>query len=70
MLTRLPRGFAAGHPAERWLRFQSFTVTAPLSRRVVLGRELPDVLMRHFASLFPLVRWLNAAQGLRPAKRR
>lgn len=70
MLTRLPRGFAAGHPAERWLRYQSFTATAPLTRRDVLSRDLPDLLMRHFASLFPLVRWLNAAQGLAPAKRR
>jgi hypothetical protein len=26
--------------------------------------------MRHFASLFPLVRWLNAAQGLKAARRR
>jgi uncharacterized protein (TIGR02453 family) len=70
MLTRLPRGFATGHPAERWLRYQSFTVTAPLTRKDVLSRDLPDLLMRHFASLFPLVRWLNAAQGLKAARRR
>lgn len=70
MLTRLPRGFAPGHPAERWLRYQSFTVTAPLARRDVLSRGLPDILMERFASLLPLVRWLNAAQGLRPAARR
>lgn len=70
MLTRLPRGYAAGHPAERWLRYQSFTVTAPMNRREVLSRELPDLLMARFASLYPLVRWLNAAQGLRAAKRR
>jgi uncharacterized protein (TIGR02453 family) len=70
MLVRLPRGFAAGHPAERWLRYQSFTVTASLTRRDVLSRDLPDVLMERFASLFPLVRWLNGVQGLRPAQRR
>ena len=70
MLTRLPRGYAPGHPAERWLRYQSFTVTAPMTRREVLSAALPDLLVERFASLLPLVRWLNAAQGLKPAKRR
>ena len=70
MLTRLPRGYAAGHPAERWLRYQSFTATAMLTRRDVLSRDLPEILVQRFASLLPLVRWLNAAQGLKPAKRR
>lgn len=70
MLVRLPRGYAPGHPAEPWLRYQSFTATAALTRREVLARDLPDVLMERFASLLPLVRWLNAAQGLQPARRR
>jgi uncharacterized protein (TIGR02453 family) len=70
MLTRLPRGYDAGHPAEAWLRYQSFTATAPLTRKEAMSRELPDLLMQRFASLFPLVRWLNRAQGLAPATRR
>ena len=70
MLTRLPRGYAPGHPAERWLRYQSFTATAMLTRKEATSRELPDVLMEKFDSLFPFVRWLNRVQGLRPATRR
>src|SRR5262249_61378457 len=31
MFKRLPRGYAADHPAARWLRFQSFTVGRMLS---------------------------------------
>jgi uncharacterized protein (DUF2461 family) len=70
MLTRLPRGFAAGHPAEAWLRYQSFTATAMLTRKEATSRELPDLLMERFVSLFPFVRWLNRVQGLAPATRR
>lgn len=70
MLTRLPRGYAPGHAAEAWLRYQSFTVTATMTRKEATSRDLPDLLMERFASLFPLVRWLNAAQGLAPATRR
>lgn len=70
MLTRLPRGYAPGHPAERWLRYQSFTATAMLTRKEATSTELPDLLMEKFDSLFPFVRWLNRVQGLRPATRR
>ncbi len=70
MLTRLPRGYAADHPAALWLRYQSFTITAPLTRKEATSAELPDLLMKRFASALPFVRWLNAAQGLRPATRR
>ena len=31
MLSRLPRGFNPGHPAEKWLRYQSFTAGRALS---------------------------------------
>ncbi|MBA3521365.1 MAG: TIGR02453 family protein, partial [Gemmatimonadales bacterium] len=31
MLKRLPRGYSEGHPAERWLRFRSFTAGRRLS---------------------------------------
>ncbi len=70
MLTRLPRGYAPGHPAEPWLRHQSFTVHRPLEDRIVLGRRLASVLARDFAAMLPLVRWLNRALGFPEAKRR
>lgn len=69
-LTRLPRGFEPGHPAEPWLRFQSFTVSRSVTESQVLSRRLPDTLAREFESLTPFVRWLNAALGYSPASSR
>jgi uncharacterized protein (TIGR02453 family) len=63
MLTRLPRGYAPGHPAERWLRYKSFTATRLLSEREVTSPRLPRTLERDFAVLLPLVRWLNRSIG-------
>ena len=70
MLTRLPRGFAADHPAEAWLRYQSFTAFAELTPEEVTSAKLPQTLAKHFKALTPFVRWLNAALGLAPASRR
>lgn len=70
MLVRLPRGYAPGHPAERWLRFVSFTASASLSDDVVLSRRLCDRIERDFRTLLPFVRFLNDALGYPPADRR
>ena len=70
MLKRLPRGFDAGHPAEPWLRFVSFTVSAPLTDREVLDRKLGDRVEKDIRLILPLVRWLNGALGYPPADRR
>ena len=63
MLTRMPRGYAEGHPAARWLRYKSYTATRMLSEREVLSPRLPATLERDFTALLPLVRWLNGAIG-------
>lgn len=70
MLKRLPRGFDPGHPAEAWLRYQSFTVSARLSDAEVTDRRLPDRIQRDYAVLLPMVRWINRALGYQPAERR
>ena len=70
VLTRVPRGYAADHPAADWLRYTSFTASRPLSDAVVCGPKLADVLTEDFAALTPLVRWLNSALGFKPATRR
>ena len=63
VLKRLPRGFEEGHPATRWLKYQSFTVGRPLTKQQVTGRDLPRLLERNYRALVPFVRWLNAAIG-------
>jgi uncharacterized protein (TIGR02453 family) len=70
MLTRLPRGYAPGHPAEAWLRYKSFTVSRALTPATVTGPRLPSVLARDFRALRPFVRWLNQALGLPASDRR
>jgi uncharacterized protein (TIGR02453 family) len=70
MLTRLPRGFSPGHPAERWLRYQSFTVHAMLSDTEVLDRRVADRVERDFKTMLPFVRWLNRSLGYQPADKR
>jgi uncharacterized protein (TIGR02453 family) len=70
MLTRLPRGYAPGHPAEEWLRYKSFTVSREIPAHTVMGPRLPSILARDFRALRPLVRWLNGALGLRSMERR
>jgi uncharacterized protein (TIGR02453 family) len=69
-LMRVPRGFAPDHPAAHWLRFNSFTASRPLTDTQVLSPRLVETLMREYAVLLPLVRWLNATLGYPAAKRR
>jgi uncharacterized protein (TIGR02453 family) len=64
MLTRLPRGYAQGHPAERWLRYKSFTATRMLSEPEVQSPRLPATLERDFAALLPLVDGWNGDRGI------
>ena len=67
MLTRLPRGYAAEHPAAGWLRYQSYTAWTALTPDEVISPALPRTLAGHFKAMTPFVRWLNGALGLREA---
>ncbi|HEX9582225.1 MAG TPA: DUF2461 domain-containing protein [Gemmatimonadales bacterium] len=70
VLTRMPRGFPETHSAARWLRHQSFIAGRRLTDAQVTGARFPALLQGDFTVLLPLVRWLNGALGLRPARRR
>jgi uncharacterized protein (TIGR02453 family) len=70
MLARMPRGYDAAHPAASLLRHQSFTVGRELTERELFSPRLPDLLVRDYARILPLVRWLNGALGLRTLARR
>ena len=69
-LTRVPRGFAKDHPAEHWLRFNSFTASRALADKDVLSPKLVDLMMKDYAALLPLVRWLNGTLGYPSARTR
>lgn len=70
MLTRMPRGYAEGHPAATLLRHQSFTLGRSLTEAELFSPKLADVLARDYARILPLVRWFNGALGLRTLARR
>jgi uncharacterized protein (TIGR02453 family) len=70
VLRRVPRGYAADHPAARWLRFQSFTVGRALSDAQAVSARLPALLEADFRLMVPLVRWINGVLGLKAAERR
>jgi uncharacterized protein (TIGR02453 family) len=70
MLTRLPRGFEPDHPAAGWLRYKSFTATAPITVAELENPKLPDIIVKRYTAMLPFVRWLNAALGLRAQSRR
>ena len=70
MLVRLPRGYAPGHPAEPWLRYQSFTVSRPLTARETASARLPDTLAKDVVVMLTFLRWLNGAVGYQPRERR
>ena len=70
MLTRMPRGYAESHPAATLLRHQSYTLGRNLTEKELYSPKLPDLLARDYARLLPIVRWFNAALGLRTLARR
>lgn len=70
VLKRTPRGFAEDHPAARWLRYQSFVTGRRLTDGQVTSRRVGALLEEDFKLMLPLVRWLNGALGLKPAKHR
>ena len=70
MLTRVPRGFDADHPAGKWLRFQSFTAGHPLTNEQLVSPKLPQIIAKSYETMTPFVRWLNSASGLKPSSMR
>jgi uncharacterized protein (TIGR02453 family) len=70
MLARLPRGFDAEHPAGHWLRYKSFTATAPITAAELRSASLPALIVKRYVVMLPFVRWLNAALGLRAHAKR
>ena len=70
MLKRTPRGYPPDHPAAKWLRYQSFVTGCQLSDAQAIGAKLPALIEADFRLMVPLVRWINAVLGLKPAERR
>jgi uncharacterized protein (TIGR02453 family) len=70
VLKRTPRAFDPDHPAADLLRYKSFTVSGDLEEAQIVSPKLPDIVARKFATMLPMVRWLNRVLGLPPHSRR
>ena len=58
-LTRVPKGFAADHPAEDLLRYKQWLVDLEYPAKLALEPRLYAVLGESFRAVMPLVRFLN-----------
>lgn len=59
-LTRLPKGFAPGHPADDLLRMKQWLYFVELDLKLATTPKLLPELIKRFKSVAPVVRMLNA----------
>src|SRR5437867_10746658 len=58
-LSRVPRGFPPDHPAADLLRYKQFLVDVTQPATVATTPGLYRVIVQHFQTMMPLVRFLN-----------
>jgi uncharacterized protein (TIGR02453 family) len=63
-LTRVPRGFAADHPAAEYLRFKHYLGFREWPPELAIGTAFWPELLGTFAAVMPLVRYLNDTIGV------
>jgi uncharacterized protein (TIGR02453 family) len=65
-MTRVPRGYAADHPAAHYLRFRRFLGGAEYPAAFATDRHFYAELCRVFTAVAPLVTFLNTALATEP----
>jgi uncharacterized protein (TIGR02453 family) len=58
-LTRVPRGFAATHPAADYLRYKQFLAARTLPSEAATSRNFARTLVETFKTLHPFIQFLN-----------
>jgi hypothetical protein len=58
-LTRVPKGFAADHPAADLLRYKQFLADVSKPAQLAESGELLPAVVELFRGMMPLVRFLN-----------
>ena len=62
-LTRVPKGFAADHPAADLLRFKSYILYATLPPEVAATPEFYGEILKRFRAMTPFLTFLSAHKG-------
>ena len=66
-LSRVPRGYAADHPAAHYLRFKQFLAGREFAAEFATTRAFYRELLATFRAVAPVVRFLNAGLTATPA---
>jgi len=59
LLSRLPKGYAPGNPAEEYLRLKSYIAMATISDKDLGSKDLVKKTVAAFDALYPLVEFIN-----------
>lgn len=60
-LKRIPRGFDEGHPAAKWLKMKSYTFGADLSKKDLMSKNLPKILVEKIKVSQPVLKFFAEA---------
>ncbi len=63
-LTRVPKGFAADHPAAEWIKMKDWIFDVELDNAVATTPKLFEEVRVRFRLMMPFVRFLNRAFGV------
>jgi uncharacterized protein (DUF2461 family) len=69
-MSRLPKGFPPGHPAEGLLRHRQWYLEAMLNLKLLTTPRLVPELAHRFEAMAPMVTFLNRALAEKPKARR
>jgi uncharacterized protein (TIGR02453 family) len=69
-LTRMPKGFPEGHPAEALIRHRQWYLEANLNHKLLATRKLLPELVRTFKLMAPFVEFLNRPFAQKPKARK
>lgn len=60
-LKRLPKGLEPGHPAEEYLKLNSFTVSCPINTKDVTTDQLRKSIVATYKTMMPFLNFINRA---------
>ncbi|MBK7680978.1 MAG: DUF2461 family protein [Bacteroidetes bacterium] len=60
-LKRLPKGLEPGHPAEEYLKLNSFLVTCPINTKDVTTDQLRKSIVTSYKTMMPFLNFINRA---------
>ena len=58
-MTRVPKGFAADHPAEELLRHKQWFLETTVDVKLITSSKVVSEIAKHFAVMAPMVEFLN-----------